>query len=150
MTSFQISLGSQFLWRPGLNKISCMDPFRILKQVPIYSSCLRECCNHVWPLQKCFVDYEILPSFPSAWHSVYDNNIFSIFYDSIFEEKHPNTLTAINNRMHWQIKEYQPRFVDCNKPNQSSHSVRKDVCLPAVYKSLLLLGKVVVSLIQTK
>ena len=39
--------------------------FHILKQFPIYFSCLGECCNAA-KLHKCFVNYESSADFPSA------------------------------------------------------------------------------------
>ena len=42
--------------------------FYIFKQVPIYFSCLEDCCKAVFTvrLQKCFVDYQTSSDFPSA------------------------------------------------------------------------------------
>ena len=58
---FQISLGF-FLF-----SFCCF--IYIIRQVPIYFSCLRERCNTVFAanLQKCFVDTETSPDIPSTW-----------------------------------------------------------------------------------
>ena len=43
--------------------------FDILKQDPIYFSCLGECCNAVSDVKshEYIVDYKTAPGFPSAW-----------------------------------------------------------------------------------
>ena len=57
-----------------------MEPF-LFKQVPSYFSCLGGCCNTVLKLQKCFVDYETLTEFPSAWEWVDSDSFWGGFVE---------------------------------------------------------------------
>ena len=70
--------------------------FHVLKQVPIYFSCLGECCNAV-KLHKCFVDYESSADFPLACGWVAQEYIFIFLVNLSFKNTMQHNICSLNS-----------------------------------------------------
>ena len=106
---FRLKKGSKHFWKSfwalGISTLFFGCFYNVLKWILWYVSCWEECCKVILlqKFQKCFVDYETSPDFPSAWGEEMMTE-FSFFLDSwLVYKEHTEFFgeIALNNPSHW-------------------------------------------------